>query len=162
MHDAIREAWKEWHAKNGPFIQTAKIAELGSQDVNGTIKDYIPQSIGFDIIEAKGVDIVIKDGWITAEHRQAYDLVVSISSFQFCPDPHMYMNEILALLKPGGILFLTMCGVGCIHMDDHIRLSKEAIECLFSKFFDIEEIRVLEESIHKDVILVARLKHDAN
>ena len=165
MHENAHDVLKDWVNKNQEFVDSAKIAELGCQDVNGNILEIIPTRTGFDLMEDASVDVVIEPGIIPEDHKHIYDLVVTVSSFQFCPNPHVYIKEILDLLKPDGKLFLLTCGYSCIHKTAHVFFSKEALTLLFSQHFDILEIDQRGEVApdrHCDTILIAQVKHDTN
>lgn len=106
MHPSIKRALNDW-LQGRP---KGRVAYLGSYDLNGSIDvDFV----GFDIVKGPGVDVVIKVGQIPEEHKGQYDVVVSISSFQFCPFPEQYLQEAYDLLREGGELFLSMCGWTC-------------------------------------------------
>jgi len=167
MHNSVKDEILNWYNQHIDKIEQGKIADLGSYDINGAVRDVIPQSIGFDILEGKGVDVVIKPGIIPDEHKFQYDFVTSTSSFQCCPDTPAYIKQITDLLKSGGELILTMCSTRCpkghstspndYNYKDEVRYSIEQIRSLFGQEFDIHEIYEKHDG-HSDLILKARKK----
>lgn len=111
MHAAVANALREWVASR-PIPRHSRVADLGAFNINGSVKDVIPDAVGFDICPGPSVDEVIESGVIPKEHRQVYDAVVSVSTFQFS-EPIEFACEVLGLLKPWGWLFLTMCTPSC-------------------------------------------------
>lgn len=162
MHQNILKNLSIWYRNYGNELSNNKIAELGSYNINGSIKTIIPNSIGFDIIEHESVDIVIKPGIISDDQKHKYKAVISTGSFQCCDDSQKYKNEIIDLLMPNGLLFLTMCGPNCrkshqttqnkYNFKDSVRMKK----CELIEFFDpeIECIKCWTEVIdgHEDMI----------
>lgn len=149
MHDNVKNEFKKWYEENTKNKQDFKIAELGSYDINGSIRDIVSKLVGFDIYDGKNVDVVIKPGEIPLEYKNKYEAVVSMGSFQCCPYPELYKKEILDLLYNNGLLFLTMCGPQCkkwhitspnkYGYKDCIRMTKEELIKLF-----LPEIKVVE------------------
>ena len=111
FHDIIL-GW----AKSNHLLQPGRrIADIGAFNINGSVSNILPSAdiVGFDICDGPGVDVVIEPGSIPLKHRHMYDAAVSTSSFQFCPYPALYLEQIANLLKPGGFLLLTMCSDTC-------------------------------------------------
>ena len=171
MHKEVLQEFNNWYKSNKDHIDNSKVAELGSYDLNGTIKHITPNSVGFDLAEGPNVDIIIEPGIIPNEHKNKYNVVVSISSFQFCPEPEVYKNEILDLLCDDGLLFLTMCSPKCqrghttsptnYELTDTIRMTHEEIIELFNKDFEILELydsTIIDSMSHHDTILKAKKK----
>jgi hypothetical protein len=171
MHSEVLLEFKKWYVANEEFVNNATIAELGSYDVNGNIKHLVPNSVGFDLGDGPNVDVVIEPGVIPDEHNERYNLVISISSFQFCPYPEQYKKEILDLLCADGLLFLTMCSPDCkkghttslnkYEFTDSLRMTHNELRELFQDDFEILELYDLErmyEDQHNDTILKAKKK----
>lgn len=111
MMASVREyvaAWRQRHPDLAP------VAELGSYDINGGIRDIVPV-VGFDILPGPGVDCVIVPGAIPIHHRNRYQAVLSLDSFPYDPVPERYIDQILDLLAPGGRLLLIACNANCRH-----------------------------------------------
>ncbi len=158
MHYAVKRAFERWHAG----VLPKRLAYLGSYNINGSID--VPHT-GFDIVEGPGVDVVLPGLFVPAEHMGVYDAVASISSFQFCPHPGLYLGEAFDLLRPEGELFLTMCGWNCrgSHgtsselFDDSLRLSPSTVKAmLVGAGFEVLQFDVDGEHGHEDYIVTVR------
>ena len=94
------------------------IVDIGSQDVNGSLKSVAPknnQYIGVDFEEAKGVDIVITDPYSLPFENESVDVVVSSSCFEHSEFFWLLFNEALRILKPTGLLFINVPSNGAFH-----------------------------------------------
>lgn len=164
MHHSVKEEIISWYDQHKEQIKQGKIADLGSYNINGGVKDVIPEVIGFDILEGKGVDVVIEPGIIPDEHKFQYDFLTSTSSFQCCPDTPAYMKQITDLLKSGGELILTMCSIHCpkghstspndYNYKDEVRYTTNEMRVLFGQEFEIKELYEKANG-HHDLILKA-------
>ena len=174
MHASLFNALKALHAQHQAAVAPLAVAELGSLDINGSIRDFIPDLTGFDIVAGPGVDVVIQPGAIPPEHQRRYGLVVSTSSFQFCPRPDLYKRQILDLLGAQGHLFLTMCSDRCQQrhstsnneqgFGDSFRMSLAQLRAFFDDAFDclsIEELVSATVHPHLDFVYVGRRKAGA-
>jgi hypothetical protein len=171
MHNEVLLEFKKWCVEIKETLNHADIAELGSHDLNGNIKGIVSNSVGFDLNEGPNVDVVIEPGVIPEDHVGKYNIVVSISSFQFCPYPEQYKKEILDLLCADGLLFLTMCSPSCKlghttsfskhEFTDSFRMTHDELRNLFSDDFEILELYDTEKKhtlSHNDTILKAKKK----
>jgi len=93
------------------------IADMGAFNINGSVKEILfPFGVkitGFDIIEGKGVDIVIKPGEIPPEQKNKYLISTIAQSFQFCPYPDLYKKQIKDILEKKGFFLLITCVQEC-------------------------------------------------
>lgn len=87
------------------------VCEIGSYDVNGTVRplfDEVKEYTGVDVRGGRGVDVVA-DGAEFGEDA-AYDVVVTTETLEHCE----HWQEIIAnaerILKPGGALIVTAAG----------------------------------------------------
>jgi hypothetical protein len=171
MHKEVLQEFNKWYKNNQELIDSKPVAELGSYNINGTLNENIPHMVGFDICEGPNVNVVIEPGRIPDEHKNKYNFVISISSFQFCPDSEMYKNEILDLLCDEGLLFLTMCSPKCqlghttspnkYNFEDSIRMTHDEIKTFFGKDFEILEVYdlpIIDSMSHHDTIIKAKKK----
>lgn len=109
MNDICAAVIREWYDR----VQPERVADLGSLNLNGAVRDIIPVACGFDICSGPGVDVVLEAGAVLPEHEAAYDGLVAASAYQFAPEPEQFLNEAWRLLRPGGSLLLTMCPLYC-------------------------------------------------
>lgn len=168
MHDQVRYELKKWYIDNLNYINTTKVADLGANNINGSVSETINHVIGFDIVNNQNVDVVIVPGVIPDNHKKIYGAVTSVSSFQFCPDSKLYKQQIIDLLCDNGLLFLTMCTTKCrsshttsinkYEYGDGVRYTIDELKSLFSDEFEIIDIYETSFIPHPDLILKARKK----
>lgn len=161
MHKSIRRALKKFRNEYEELLESAVIAELGSLNINGSPREYLPPLTGFDIAPGNDVDVVIEYGVIPPEHQGKYDVVITSSSFHYCPDPNIYKREILHLMKPKGLLWLSMCGPKCkcnhttsnnkYGFTDSYRMTKEELEEFLSLDFNCIACVYGGDKHHQDI-----------
>lgn len=167
MHNSVKFELVKWYSDNKNYLDGVFLADVGSYNINGSVKDVIKNVTGFDIYEGHGVDVIISPGFIPENHRLKYGAITSVSSFQFCPDPEIYIRQILDLLCKDGLLFLTMCNSKCnvkhstspnkYNFVDSLRYETDELIKLFSKNFEIIEVYEIND-LHNDLILKAKKK----
>lgn len=90
-------------------VDTSKLSvlEIGSYNVNGTVRDHFPGAayIGIDRVAGPGVDLVVeaKD----FEPVCPFDVVVSTEAAEHTPDPGDIVRAAYRCLRPGGLFILT-------------------------------------------------------
>lgn len=87
----------------------SKIIELGSQDVNGTLRDHCPAGatyIGIDMEPGKGVDLVVSAGEPLPMAADTVDVAVTSSAFEHDVCFWETFLELVRVLKPGGLLYV--------------------------------------------------------
>jgi len=98
--------------------QNVKVVEIGSQDVNGTLRDACPSNfeyVGVDFQEAKGVDIVLTDPYSLPFEDESVDIILSSSCFEHSDMFWLVFLEILRVLKPNGLFYLNVPSAGSFH-----------------------------------------------
>lgn len=103
---------------NKPGTGNLKIAEIGSQDVNGSLRDIFPANHeykGIDFVAGKGVDIILDDPYKLPFDNDTFDVVMSSSCFEHSDMFWLLFNEIMRVLKPGGLFCLTLPSNGVFH-----------------------------------------------
>ncbi len=137
MHSSVKEEIMEWKERN-PILRDCRLADLGSLNINGAVRDFIPWAYGIDLVRGPGVDIVIEEGVVPKIWRGIFGAVVGTSSLQYSSSLQNYKKEIIDLLRPGGLVFLTVCSPGCkvkhttssVTEDTH-RLTSHEVQELF-------------------------------
>ena len=98
--------------------QHVKVVEIGSQNVNGTLRDTCPTNfeyIGVDFAQANGVDIVLEDPYRLPFEDESVDIVLSSSCFEHSEMFWLVFLEILRVLKPNGLFYLNVPSTGSFH-----------------------------------------------
>jgi SAM-dependent methyltransferase len=96
----------------------ARIMDLGSQDVNGSLRSVAPESsdyVGVDFAEGRGVDVVISDPYNLPFEDSEFDVCVSSSCYEHSEFFWLSFLEVLRILKPGGLLYLSVPSNGPFH-----------------------------------------------
>lgn len=142
------------------------VAELGSYNINGSVKEVIPYSHGFDILSGKGVDNVIEPGKILEQYKHKYDILISTSSFQTCPDSNLYKQEILDLCKNNALVFLTMCSLDCkyqhstspnqYNFKDEIRMSEKQLINFMAPEIEMIDCYIVKYN-HSTIIFIGEI-----
>jgi SAM-dependent methyltransferase len=118
MHDTAMEFGAAFFSTYTKDASNLTIVDLGSQDVNGSLKSIVPKNnsyIGVDIVEGKGVDIVINDIYSLPFETDSVDVVVSSSCLEHSEFFWLLFNEALRILKPAGLLYINVPSNGLFH-----------------------------------------------
>lgn len=96
------------------FQDSERVLEVGSQDINGSIRDRFPRAsgyLGLDLSLAAGVDwtipgelIELPDGWA--------DICISTECFEHAQNWPRILLTMIRVCKPGGLVLLTLAGDG--------------------------------------------------
>ena len=98
------------------------IADVGSFDVNGTYRPLFIRDnwryVGFDIRAGGNVDVVLygHDDWqLQAEHREAFDVVISGQCMEHVAAPWRWIKNVASLMRPGALLWLAVPNTEVFH-----------------------------------------------
>lgn len=90
-------------------FQNLKVVEIGSQNVNGSLREVITPSIteyvGVDFAEGNGVDIVLDDPYKFPFEDNTFDVLVTSSCFEHSEMFWMSFLEGIRILKPSGVMY---------------------------------------------------------
>ena len=117
MHDTALEIGRlaiEVYAKK----EASRILEIGSLDVNGSLRTFAPQAseyIGVDMTSGKGVDIVINPNDPLPFTDQSFDFIIASSVFEHDPTFWMTFLDVGRLLCKGGFFYLNVPSNGAVH-----------------------------------------------
>ena len=114
-HKEQREFFEELNLRFSRFFLSAnRVFEVGSQNINGTVRDFFPNAreyLGIDLGMAPDVDWVIpgelaelSDGWA--------DIVISTECFEHCDNWHLVFLNMARILASGGLFVFTSAGTG--------------------------------------------------
>ncbi len=99
------------------FVQSGtnglKILEIGSYDVNGSIRKYFPDSVytGVDLCAGPGVDLV-GFGHEVGLPDENLDIAISCECFEHDPNWVRTLNNMYRMTKPGGVIAFTCATTG--------------------------------------------------
>jgi hypothetical protein len=93
----------------GPFND---VCEVGSRNINGTIRPAfgLCRYIGVDLIDGPDVDVIAD--FVTWDTAQRFDCVVTTGALEHYPNPAGIVQRAAELLKPSGVLIVTCAGPG--------------------------------------------------
>lgn len=123
MHESAMENAKRFfksYAKHLDNNKEIKIVEIGSQNINGTLRDAVPKHlnvkyIGVDLQEGKNVDVVLSDPYKLPFEAEYADIVLSSSCYEHTEMFWLLQLEILRILKPHGLFYLNAPSNGFFH-----------------------------------------------
>lgn len=98
--------------------RAAVIVEIGSMNVNGTLRECCPPDVmylGLDLEHGPGVDLVIRSNEKLPLRSDFADIVLSSSQMEHDPMFWKTFLELVRLLKPGGVLYLNVPSNGSYH-----------------------------------------------
>lgn len=88
-----------------------RVLEVGSRNVNGTIRDVLPITVGIDFIKGEGVDLVMNVTELLEKFGpDSFDCVVSCDALEHIEDWDAAWMNMWGVLKPGGVALFTMAG----------------------------------------------------
>ena len=96
----------------------SSILEIGSLDVNGSLKDFRPSGsnwVGVDIENGSGVDLVIEDPHSLPFPARTFDLVLATSVFEHDPMFWLTFIEMVRVTKEGGYIYICAPSNGWVH-----------------------------------------------
>ena len=126
----------EEHTKH---LDNPKTLDVGSFDVNGSLKDLFEDYTGLDMRDGPNVDVVA-NGHKLPFKGGTFDLVTSVETFEHDDDPFRTMHEIHRVLKPGGLAVIAASGINFPKHDypsDYFRYTSEGMAVLLKKFNNI-------------------------
>ena len=99
------------YAKSFDNKNKITVIEIGSQDVNGSLRDVTPshfEYIGVDFVPGKGVDVVLTDPYSLPFESDKAEIVISSSCFEHSEHFWLVHLEVMRILKPNGIFYLNV------------------------------------------------------
>jgi SAM-dependent methyltransferase len=96
----------------------AKVIELGSQDVNGSLRACCPSRFrycGVDFVAGNGVDVLLTDPYKLPFDDGSVDIVITSSCFEHSEMFWVLFLEVMRILKPRGLLYLNVPSNGAFH-----------------------------------------------
>lgn len=119
--------------------------DLNVLDVGGRLQPYrqllegrIRRYVAIDLVLTPLVDMVASGGQIPLKGGQ-FDVVICTQMLEYAPEPRAVIEEIYRMLKPGGVLLLSVPAVGLRDADeDSWRFLPGALRLLVSPFSQSE------------------------
>ena len=111
MHTFAKKSFEYFKKTYLSKFDNPKIVDVGSLDINGSIRDQVnfkSDYIGVDLAEGKNVDKVLENPYRLPFDDNSTDIIVSISVFEHVEFFWETFLEMLRILKPNGLLFLSL------------------------------------------------------
>jgi len=119
MHPTAYNNGSIFFSKYASFFEEGSlVVDIGAQNVNGTLKDHVPNNfkyIGVDFVHGNGVDVVLEDPYKFPFEDESLDIVISSSCFEHSEFFWVTFTEIIRCLKPNGIFYLNAPSGGGYH-----------------------------------------------
>lgn len=119
MHPSAMNNCLRFHEVYGKdFSGDVTVLDIGSQNVNGCLKDVFPTEwkyIGVDYTPGSNVDIVLEDEYKFPVETQSVDIVITSSCFEHAELFWLTFLEGMRVLKPHGLFFLNAPTAGYYH-----------------------------------------------
>jgi SAM-dependent methyltransferase len=99
-------------------LPKARILEIGSMDVNGSLRDVAEpttQYVGVDLEEGPAVDVVVKPGEKLPFDDASFDLIMASSAFEHGPRFWETFLEMCRVAQPGGHIYVNAPSNGGVH-----------------------------------------------
>lgn len=107
-------------------LPKAKVLELGSYDVNGSLRSHAPKTteyVGLDLEAGPGVDFVVEPGKPWPVEDDHFDLVLASSVFEHDPMFWLTFLQMVKKARTGGYIYISAPSNGSVHRypEDHWR-----------------------------------------
>lgn len=86
-----------------------RVLDIGSRDVNGTLRKYAPpgcEYVGIDLEAGEGVDLVLDDPYVFPFPDGSFDMIVSTSCFEHDQMFWITFIEAARVLSDQGVLYI--------------------------------------------------------
>lgn len=92
--------------------EQVSVIEIGSRNINGTIRDHFPKAtwIGIDLYDGPLVDIVCDASEFTPE--ESVEIVICCEVFEHTASWDTIISRSINWLKPNGKIIITCAGIG--------------------------------------------------
>lgn len=139
------------------------VLEVGSLDVNGSVRPMVEARgsrsyVGVDVVQGPGVDRVVDAADLEATFgRDAFDVVVSTECLEHVEDWRIAIANMVAVLRPGGVLVWTTRSPGFAyhHPPDRWRYTQTAMAEILETL-DLEAALVADDPEYPGVFCKAR------
>ena len=122
-------------------IENKKILEVGSYDVNGSLRPFVEnfkptEYIGVDVENGPGVDVMLSaEELISKFGKDCFDVVISTELLEHVENWQGVISNIKNVCKPGGLILITTRSYGFPYHpfpNDYWRYELEDMEKIFS------------------------------
>ena len=133
----------------------ARFLEVGSRNINGAPQRRTSTYWGIDRIIGEGVDVQA-DGHSIPFSNESFDYCICAETLEHDTEPWTTAKEIFRILKFGGLLIVTVPGIGFPRHDypsDYWRFTTDGLALLFK---DFEIMECVNDSAERAVRMFAK------
>lgn len=113
-----QEFYGSYHNELIDFNDEYKVIEIGSQNVNGSLRPIFPpglEYVGVDFVSGEGVDVLLEDPYVLPFPDESTDIVLCSSVYEHSEMFWLLHLEIMRILKPHGLFYLNVPSNGDVH-----------------------------------------------
>jgi SAM-dependent methyltransferase len=117
-----------------------RVLDIGGryQPYRPLLQDRVRQYVAVDVVATRLVDAVGR-GEQLPFHDNTFDLVIATGVFEYFPQPHIAAQQVYDVLKPGGVLLMSVGAVSPRFVDDeHWRYMRSGLRSILSPFSQVE------------------------
>jgi SAM-dependent methyltransferase len=143
-------------------IATKRVIEVGSRDVNGSLRPVIEalgpgEYVGVDVVDGMGVDLVCDCGDLVERFgAETFDVVVSTEVLEHVRDWRGVVSNLKRVCRPGGFLVLTTRSRGFPYHGWPIDFWRYELDDFQQIFGDLEILELEPDRQFPGVFLKAR------
>jgi SAM-dependent methyltransferase len=114
-------------------------------DLGGRYQPYRPllegrvrQYVAFDLLQTVITDVVGR-GEALPFRNESFDLVIATGVFEYFAEPHLVAAQVHEILKPGGVLMMSVGAVSGRYVEEeHWRFMRAGLQSVLSPFSEVE------------------------
>ena len=130
---------------------TGRVLEVGSLNVNGTIRNTIPVTVGVDCRPGPDVDMIV-DAYDLVQFfgSESFDHVLCLNTLEHVEHWEKAMSNMWAVLKPGGLMGITVPTLAKgyhAHPHDYWRWTLADLKAIFSENGQIKAAQINPKSV---------------
>ncbi len=118
MHISAMRNGADFFANYCANLSHGTVLDIGSQDVNGSLRQVCPSHlryIGVDFVAGRNVDVILEDPYKLPFEDNHADAILSSSCFEHSEMFWLVFLEVMRVLKPSGIFYLSAPANGAFH-----------------------------------------------
>jgi SAM-dependent methyltransferase len=119
MHDTAFSYGQLFYDAYIPKEQNVQIVEIGSQNVNGGLRDIFETPytnfVGLDFVNGLGVDHVLEDPYKIPYSDNSVDVILCSSVLEHSEMFWVLFLEMVRVTKPGGLIYINAPSNGIVH-----------------------------------------------
>jgi SAM-dependent methyltransferase len=119
-----------------------RVLDIGGryQPYRSLLRDRAGQYIALDVV-ATGLVNAVGRGEQLPFRANTFDLVIATQVFEYFPKPHIAAEQVHDVLKPGGVLLMSVGAVSPRFVDDeHWRYMRSGLRSILAPFAQVEII----------------------